>query len=111
MLQRILSKDPHAIRKLGLESEKVQRGTWKGSVYDAVFGTARRFRVGMIVGGDPYDNNAGGRFVPYDFTESLKKLGLRNGGVVWVEAIGDRNDTNDGDDAGQGCLDTDGRDI
>ncbi|TPX66028.1 hypothetical protein SpCBS45565_g04746 [Spizellomyces sp. 'palustris'] len=95
MLQRLLSKDAHAIRQLGLESEKKKRGTWKGSVYDAVFGSARRFRVGMIAGGDAFNDHDGGRFVPYDFTESLKHLGLRNGGVVWVEPVEEKEESDD----------------
>ncbi|KAJ3147681.1 hypothetical protein HDU86_007930 [Geranomyces michiganensis] len=95
MLHRILSKDPHAVRSLGLQSEDATTGTrkknpWRGSVYDTIFGTARAFRVGEIRGGavdgdvPPGGVPEGPRFVPYDFTESLKELGLRSGHVVWV---------------------------
>ncbi|KAJ3162971.1 hypothetical protein HDU88_006464 [Geranomyces variabilis] len=96
MLHRILSKDPHAVRSLGLQSgddgttlTRRKKNPWRGSVYDTIFGTARAFRVGEIRGGAvdgdvPPGGVARARFVPYDFTESLKELGLRSGHVVWV---------------------------
>ncbi|KAI9014711.1 hypothetical protein BC832DRAFT_612553 [Gaertneriomyces semiglobifer] len=85
MLQRILSRDAHAIRCLGLESKRPPPTPWKGCVYDAVFGTARKFRIGAVVPG--LRPEEGDRFVPYDFTDSLKALGIKNGSTVWVEII------------------------
>ncbi|KAI9090464.1 hypothetical protein DFS34DRAFT_637463 [Phlyctochytrium arcticum] len=89
MLQRLVCKDAHVIHALGLESglPKARKGTWRGSVYDSVFGTARRFRIGTPVGGDPFDNYAGGSLEPYSVTASLKSLGFKNGEIVWVQPL------------------------
>ncbi|KAI8912309.1 hypothetical protein DFJ77DRAFT_467719 [Powellomyces hirtus] len=93
MLHRILSKDAHAVRSLGLQSQRHgnRSDPWKGSVYDTIFGTARAFRVGEIAAGrtDGTAPAAEGKykFVPWDFVESLRALGVRNGHVIWVQPL------------------------
>ena len=97
MLKRLLVKDSFAIRQLGL-------GTTAKSVFDAVLGASKPFKVGTLVSRNGVkdkdgmeDGLKGAEFVPYGFTESLKSLGIRNGDLVWVsieeveEEDGDRN--------------------
>ncbi|KAJ3057236.1 hypothetical protein HK097_010596 [Rhizophlyctis rosea] len=86
MLKRLLVKDSFAIRQLGL-------GATAKSVFDAVLGAAKPFRIGTIVARkEEKDKNGrersleGVEFVPYGFTESLKNLGIRNGDLVWVSS-------------------------
>jgi hypothetical protein len=68
MLKRELTKDPHAIKQLGLSSSE-------SPIHDALFGTTKSFTLGHL---------SHGRFTSLDFTMSLKELGFRNGQEIYV---------------------------
>jgi hypothetical protein len=68
MLKRELTKDPHAIKQLGLLSSE-------NPIHDALFGTTKSFALGIL---------SHGRFTPLDFTMSLKELGFGNGQEIYV---------------------------
>lgn len=60
------------------------------SVYDAVLGSTVPFRVGSVTAAGDGEGGGGtggqrmGKFVPFDFQESLKNLGIKSGDSVWI---------------------------
>ncbi|KAJ3021165.1 hypothetical protein HKX48_009085 [Thoreauomyces humboldtii] len=98
MLQRLVLHDPHALRALSIpstnpaSSSHASSDRWRTSVADALFGTARAFRVGsarMGEDGGVHWKDQGEGFVQWSNTDSLKARGVRCGSVVWLKLLDD----------------------
>ena len=72
MLKREILKDPFAIKRLGVSSQESSV-----SLHDAILGTTSRyFTVGLI--------DEMGSFRPFDYTSSLKYLGIKPNSTIWI---------------------------
>ncbi len=72
MLKREILKDPFAIKRLGVATQESTV-----SLHDAILGTtSRQFTVGLV--------NEMGSFRPFDYTSSLKNLGIKPNSTIWI---------------------------
>jgi hypothetical protein len=80
MLKRQISQDFFAIKQLEL-------GMNSKPAYDAALSNVKPFKIGKLVQENDQESKRKCRFIPFDFTQSLKSLEIEHGDTIWIKIM------------------------